>query len=370
MTTRYPPRLLLMAATAAAPGALVLPAQSLQLKPSPPRHPPKSLSRTSPAWNGGGGGGGGRGSRQQPSTPLRAYTVADGKNSNPWLPFMKFPFVDFFAPRRGFEVEDSLFSFEGGGVRDSAATSFPPLGMVGATYTVEKDATVEKNELLSELNALTNMFDDLQSSVDYKSQLFSETIKGYESKVDRLEEKNSLLEEALQLMSATVEQQKHRLDKMAQKENAESNKEDATAEDAGVMLKVQSNVKVLEEENDMLRKRLRALEVELSDIAFESRHKPPPSPVAANTDHAVSTASSTSSVKLAPKAPSVPVPPHIYQQERIEQLQSQVAQYQRERSSVSKLFRLGVRSGMSKVGKALKLWSPGHNLLLWGELKG
>ncbi|KAL7553636.1 hypothetical protein ACHAWF_016941 [Thalassiosira exigua] len=340
MTTRYPPRLLLMAATAAAPGALVLPAQSLQLKPSPPRHPPKSLSRTSPAWNGGGGGG--RGSRQQPSTPLRAYTVAD----------------------------DSLFSFEGGGVRDSAATSFPPLGMVGATYTVEKDATVEKNELLSELNALTNMFDDLQSSVDYKSQLFSETIKGYESKVDRLEEKNSLLEEALQLMSATVEQQKHRLDKMAQKENAESNKEDATAEDAGVMLKVQSNVKVLEEENDMLRKRLRALEVELSDIAFESRHKPPPSPVAANTDHAVSTASSTSSVKLAPKAPSVPVPPHIYQQERIEQLQSQVAQYQRERSSVSKLFRLGVRSGMSKVGKALKLWSPGHNLLLWGELKG
>ena len=87
---------LLLAAALTAP-TLILHVESLQIKPSPPRHPPKSLSSRSSSgptttprttWNRGG-----RSSSWQHSStkPLRAYTVADNRNINPWLSFLKFP---------------------------------------------------------------------------------------------------------------------------------------------------------------------------------------------------------------------------------------------------------------------------------------
>ena len=54
--------------------------------------------------------------------------------------------------------------------------------------------TLERDELLSELNTLTKTFADLESSMDYKSQLYEETISTYQYKVSSLEEKNAMLE--------------------------------------------------------------------------------------------------------------------------------------------------------------------------------
>ena len=38
--------------------------------------------------------------------------------------------------------------------------------------------------------------------------------------------------------------------------------------------------------------------------------------------------------------------------------------------SVTVAVGLGIRRGMTKMGRALNLWSHVHNLLLWGELRG
>ena len=82
---------------------------------------------------------------------------------------------------------------------------------------------------------------------------------------------------------------------------------------------------------------------------------------------------SSSNVHL-PKAPSAPVPPHILQQQldqqKLDQLELQVEEYKQERKSVRKLFGLGIRRSMNKMGRALNVWNPVYNLGLWGELKG
>ncbi|KAL7543520.1 hypothetical protein ACHAXR_013048 [Thalassiosira sp. AJA248-18] len=384
MVLTPPPLLLVAAMAAAAPSALMLipTAQALQLMPSPPSHPPNKSSRRGsattsktprPANRGGVVGGMGFGSRQQSSsstTPLRAYTVADNKNSNnPWLNFPT-SFADF-----GWKfgaAEDSLFSFEGGNALQAATRpAMPNLEVEAETIS----SLQGKDELLSGLNALTATFDDLQSSMDYKSQLYSETIKSYEYKVESLEEKNTLLEEGLQAMTVTLERQEHQIQGLQQEKEDTAAKEEQIVNDDNIFL---LQVQELENENEMFRQRVRVLEVELSDIAFESRTRVIPAPPAAAAvtppvTAEITTHSSVEAVpaaKLSPKAPSVPVPPHIYQQRQFEQLQLQVEQYKRERSSVRKLFGLGIRRGMNKLGKTLNLWSPLYNLQKWGELRG
>lgn len=243
------------------------------------------------------------------------------------------------------------------------------------------DMSTEKDDgLLSELNALTKSFSDLQSSMDYKSQLYDETIKNYEFKVDSLEEKNTLLEEGLNRLTVSMEGQNQQLQELQQGKKGNAAKEEKNiADDVGFLLQAQENVKVLEGDNEMLRLRLRALEVELSDIAFESR-KVIPAALATVANHSVAVqtdvkdpssaeavAISVNSAKLSPKEP---VPPHIYQQRQFEQLQLQVEEYTQERSSVRTLFGLGIRRGVNKVGRALNLWSPLYNMILWGELRG
>eukprot|EP01083_Nonionella_stella_P242526 845921_1 len=67
----------------------------------------------------------------------------------------------------------------------------------------------------------------------------------------------------------------------------------------------QVNMKGVEDDNEMLRQRVRTLELQLSEIAFESRQVQPVAAIVAPSAPEV--------VKHTPKAPSVPVPSHIAQ---------------------------------------------------------
>jgi len=251
---------------------------------------------------------------------------------------------------------------------------------VASAIQKEFRVDVEKYELLSELNALTETFATLGLSMDYKSQLFEETIKSYEFKVNQLEEKNSLLEAGLQRMTGILEKQEHQL--MEMRGETEEPPAEAVESNADIefLLQVQDNLQITVCENEILRQRVRALELELSEASFASRKAmPTPSvvvaarsvavlvPEAMKTSAEASVSVSFQSAKLSPKPPSEPVPAHIL---HLQRLQMQVEEYECERSSVKKLFGLGIIRGINKVGRALNHWSPIHNLQLWGELRG
>lgn len=225
----------------------------------------------------------------------------------------------------------------------------PNLDLEAATITsslgtTSPTATTEKDELLSELATLTKTFANLESSMDYKTKLYEETISTYEHTVSSLEATNDKLEKAIMVLTTTLEKQEEEIKKLQQ---ARSVQDDA-------------------KDNDMLRQRVRALELQLSEVAFESRKVVAP-------PAAVVVGSASSNVHL-PKAPSAPVPPHILQQQldqqKLDQLELQLEEYKEERKSVRKLFGLGIRRGMNKMGRALNVWNPVYNLGLWGELKG
>ena len=250
---------------------------------------------------------------------------------------------------------------------------------VASAIQKELSVAVEKYELLSELNALTETFATLESSMNYKSQLFEETIKSYEFKVDQLEEKNSLLGAALQRMTGILEKQEQQLLEIRREMEGPPAEGVENSADIGFLFQVQDNLQITEGENEILRQRVRALELELSEASFESR-KAMPTPhvaVAASSVAALvpeatkksagaSVSVSFQSAKLSPKPPSEPVPAHIFQLQR---LQMQVEECEQERSSVKKLFGLGIIRGIKKVGRALNHWSPAYNLQLWGELR-
>ena len=252
----------------------------------------------------------------------------------------------------------------------------PNLEVEAATISAA-NIDMEKDELLSELNALTATFAELESSMDYKSQLYEATIQSYEAKVTGLEEKNIVLEKGIEALTLSLERQEKQL-KEFQQEKKKGN------DDIGFLVKVQDNVKVLEDDNESLRQRVRGLELELSEVAFESRKLISTDPSAkvatlaiAGTDvDGVGVESSSNpevesdvdNVKaFVPKAPDSPPPQHILQQRQLEELQLQVEQYEKERSSVRKLFGLGIRRGVKKVGRALNMWNPVHNWVLYGQ---
>ena len=229
----------------------------------------------------------------------------------------------------------------------------PNLDLEAATITsslgtTSPTATTEKDELLSELATLTKTFANLESSMDYKTKLYEETISTYEHTVSSLEATNDKLEKAIMVLTTTLEKQEEEIKKLQQARS------------------VQDDAKGLESDNDMLRQRVRALELQLSEVAFESRKVVAP-------PAAVVVGSASSNVHL-PKAPSAPVPPHILQQQldqqKLDQLELQLEEYKEERKSVRKLFGLGIRRGMNKMGRALNVWNPVYNLGLWGDLKG
>mmetsp|Transcript_12534 Transcript_12534/g.26697 ORF Transcript_12534/g.26697 Transcript_12534/m.26697 type:complete len:361 (-) Transcript_12534:271-1353(-) len=348
------PPLVLPAALAAA--TLILQAHSLQIKPTPPPHPPKSLSSRSPVgpttspratWSRGG-----QSSTQKSSTtPMIAYTVAD--HNKPWIHLLNFhdAFSDLVSQ---FGMEDSLFSFEGGGSAEAAVKPYMPnLEMEAKAITATEEKGLESEEdLLLQLNTVTKTCEDLQSSMNHKSQLHSETIKVYETKIGSLEEKNALLEKGLKRLTVTLENQGQKLIALQHEKDSNAAKQEEYAK-----------------ENEMLRQRLRHLEVELSDIAFESRKTTMQAPPATKpamaaveaVESSVEAATSVDNGRLSPKAPTAPVPSHILKQRQTGRFLA---------ADQFKLFGVGFRRGMTKVGKTLHLWSPLHNLLLWGELRG
>merc|ERR1712194_121915 len=239
--------------------------------------------------------------------------------------------------------------FEGGDAAEVAAKPYMPnleLEAAAIMATKKEDAhlTLEKDELLLELNSLTHMFEDIQSSMDYKAQLNSETIH-------ILEDKNALLEDGLNVLTVDLEEQELQL-----KELRHENEQIAAKEKERV------------NENEMLRLRLRELELAQSDAAFLTRKVVTPTLSMTEPNKAAVAAENTT--RLSPKAPSAPIPPHLYQQRQVEQLQLKAEKDKMEQSSVLKSFRLGVGKGMKNVGRALNLWTPFHNALLWGELRG
>ena len=253
----------------------------------------------------------------------------------------------------------------------------PNLEIEAATVASTRVEDMEKYELLSEINFLTETFATLESSIDFKSQLFEETIKSYEFKVNALEERNSLLEAGFQRMTGVLEKQEQKLLEMRLKK--EGNSAVAVDSNAFTLTQVQDSLQIIEGENEILRQRVRALELELSEAAFESRKIMPANSVAiaastfANdvSDDTMSSAEASVSITfqsapILPKPPSEPVPAHIL---HVQKLQMQVEEYERERSSLKKLFELGIVRGLEKVRMALNPWNPAYNLQLWGELR-
>ena len=168
------------------------------------------------------------------------------------------------------------------------------------------DNMKEKDELLLELNSVTKTFAEIESSMEYKTQLYQETISTYEFKVSSLEEKNALLEKDLSSLTVTLENNEKKLQELQQDKN---------------------KMKDLQAENDMLRKRVRTLELQLSEVAFESR-KNVVTPAFVTQKVEVNT--KDSSRALPPKAPSTPVPPHIYQQRQLEHRQRVVRELEKQ----------------------------------------
>jgi len=274
--------------------------------------------------------------------------------------------LEKFASQFG-SLEDSLFSFEGGGVSGVATMPLMPNQEIeAATVASARVEDMEKYELLSEIKVLTETFATLESSMDFKSKLFDEMTKTYEFKVNALEEKNSLLEAGFQRMARVLETQERQLLEMRlEKEGKPS---DAVYGNSYTLLQVQDNIQIIEGENEMLRQRVRALELELSEAAFESRKMMPFSSVSVSSssfatlvaDATMSSAEASVSVAsqggaILPKPPSDPVPAHIRQ---VQKLQMQVEECERERSSFKKLIGLGIAKGIKKMRTALNLWSP------------
>ena len=328
---------------------------------------------------------------------LQAYTVAPETGSdNPWFNFLNFrDSVSDYA--------DSLFSLEGGVTTPTAATrpympnleveeqliSETTATVVAATTTATTTTELlDKDELLMELNSLSETFDDLQSK--------------YETTIDNLKDENSFLEEGIKMLTLTIEQQADQIEQL-QKQNTlgellEDEEEESDFDGIGAIFEnkaassattdelaqIQNKVATLETDNEMLRQRVRGLEVELSDVAFESRKivaaasaqvEAPAAAVLAMEVAAASTAKGTDVVveqvvkvatTLSPHAPSSPIPQHLLQQQEMEMLRMQVHEYEMERKSVRKLFGRGIRGGVKKVGKVLDLWRPIYLILCDG----
>jgi len=265
----------------------------------------------------------------------------------------------------GIDAEDahvSLLSLEGGADLDESKSAPQGLGNEEVTNNMlSAEQVTEEQLLLSEIHSLTQTFDNLQSSIDSKSRLYTDTLEAYQTNLSNMQEENSFLQEGMKMLTISLDEQANEIQNLHDE-----------------------NEKV-REENEMLRRRVRGLEMELSDLAFQSR-KVAREPLVlenslvsevvvaesiANDIVEESNALSVSidenveeGVDLTPKAPTAPVPHHILQQRQLEQLQRKLQAYEEERSSLRKLLGLFFRKGVKEVGKAVNLWRPIYLLLV------
>ncbi|KAL7477304.1 hypothetical protein ACHAW6_005795, partial [Cyclotella cf. meneghiniana] len=296
------------------------------------------------------------------TAPLLAQSFAQ----NPWG-FLPFP--DFFRAipghAYGIDAEDahvSLLSLEGGGDLNESKSTPQGLGNEEVTDNMlSAEQAKEEQILLSEIHSLSQTFENLQSSIDSKSQLYTDTLEAYQTNLSNMQEENSFLQEGMKMLTISLEDQANEIQNLHDE-----------------------NEKV-REENEMLRRRIRGLEMELSDLAFQSRKVVREPLVVENSlmsevvvaegdvndivdeSNAFSISmdkNGEEGVDLTPKAPTAPVPHHILQQRQLEQLQMKLQAYEEERSSLRKLLGLFFRRGMKEVGKAVNLWRPIYLLLV------
>jgi len=291
-------------------------------------------------------------------TALKASTFAPNNSKNPF----SFLFPDFSVTKEDRDV--SLLSLEGGQTK----VTWPNL--------LATPSEVDE-QLVSEISSLSDTFSDLQSSMDVKSTLYEETLSTYRNQMVVLQEENSFLEEGMKMLTLTLEKQADEIAKLTNTKFSED------------------FVRGLEEENELLKRRVRGLEVELSDVAFESRKivepastvhemtvrevsnavvdtphvtadltpKAPTSPIPEHILLQQIAISDSAGVDLTPKAPNVPVPPHILQQRQVEQLQMELQVYKEERASLRKLVGLCFTSSIRKVRGVMDMWRPVYLIL-------
>ena len=316
---------------------------------------------------------------------LQAYTVApEDSSSNPWYNFLNFR--DSVA-----DYADSLFSLEGGDATPATRPYMPNLEVeeqltatavvASSSETVVSTTTtteLDKEELMMELSSLSETFDDLQSR--------------YEATIENLKEENSFLEEGMKMLAVTIEEQASQIEQL-QNQNTlggieeEENDvdgigaifENKSAEADEELIQFKNKIAALEADNESLKQRVRGLEVELSDVAFESRkivaaavvEAPPAAVVEIDAAAPITEANAAAAEEveevvveqvkvatLSPHAPPTPIPQHL--------LQKQEMEYELERNSVRKLFGRGIRRGVRKVGKVLDLWRPIYLILCDG----
>jgi len=275
-------------------------AAALNLVPTPPKQPPKfEGSASSRRRVMGASSVMPTGHSMQKTPPLQAYTISEPNKKNDWW----MPKWEDFLPKSAESAgHDSLYSLEGGLAIPAKKPLMPNLEIENSLTVVDDDDSA------SELAVLKMQFESIKKQ-------------------------NDVLESALQKLTTTVEKQSALIMKL------QLGKSSDLTEGAN---------KILEDDNGILRRRIRALEGELSDVAFETRKSMSKPDVAE------------------PKAPSTP--PSGFQSVCIDQLQDQIRQYELERSSVRRLFGLGVMRAAGKVGQAVSLFNPARNLKSWGNM--
>ena len=168
------------------------------------------------------------------------------------------------------------------------------MGEIKNTYQFNNNNTIERDEILSELNTLTKTFAEVEANIDDTTQIYEETISSYEYRVSNLEEKNAVCEKDLMELTVVLKKNEKQIQELQQDEN------------------VVEKVKDLHGENDMLRQRVRSLELQLSEIAFESRKAVVPSAFAPlKVDTTEASGGTNEEATFMPKAPSSPVPPDL-----------------------------------------------------------
>jgi hypothetical protein len=285
-----------------------------------------------------------RHSNPRSGTALKASTFAPNGPHNPWA-FLRFP---NFQNVKDEDRDVSLLSLEGGATK---VTTWPNL------LSIAKEKEVMDNTFVEDIHTLSETFSNLQSSIDTKSTLYEETLSTYRTQIINLQEENSFLEEGMRMLTLTLEKQADEIAKL--------NNERYEA----------AFVHGLQEDNALLRSRVRGLEVELSDFAFESRKiavvDSAAQPVTAKTEPVENSLSmeqvenpiDQSSSDLTPKAPTAPIPQHILYQRQVDQLQRQLQEYESERASLRKLVGLCFKRATNKVGRAMNMWRPVYLLL-------
>lgn len=142
----------------------------------------------------------------------------------------------------------------------------------------------------------------------------------------------------------------------------------------GRALKVWSPVHNLKLWGELWGENLQEHELQYSQmqvVHYKQRRTSAPNLFGGNSPPAFVKETALDAASSSTEAPRPPLPLHIVQQRQLEQLKAKVKEVTEERSSDQpKVFGLGFRRGLGRMGRAMSAWSPVHNLGLLGEMRG